>query len=1314
MIAVTLDGHLGEKYGRDWMLEIETPVDCLRLFIAQYPEFRKDLEDSELAGIGYRVVTVDEAGLPIEGLQWNIQGDRLLILPVAQGSGGIGRILAGVALVAVSLAVPAAAVGLTSMTTVGLMGGALILGGISQLLAPKSKSKKKEKDSSSSIGQALSVGSQGKPVPLLYGGPFYFDGLLPLSSGLTVNEFNAPRPAAFSASAPPATEGGALTTPDYYTSGAGGGGGKGGGGSRQPKEEANSLRSKSYAKILFLLGEGPIEGFGSEPLKNIFFDETPIQAQDGTYNYKEVAVDWRYGLNQQSSILGFAETEAETNVGVKVRASGGAIVRTITDSNADRATIRLSVPAFQVVDTKTGDVKGTSVQFRISMSINGGAAFTYLDASIDGKTSGAYERSYTIDLPKPATFWTISVTRLTPDATETTVSDELYWQSIKTSIDAPFTYPNSALLGIRLNSEQFSSIPNVGVKLYGLKIRVPDNYDPATRAYSGFWTGGFKLAWSDNPAWILYDLMLSDRYGFGRFINAGLIDKASLYTIAQYCDQLVPNGFGGLEPRFTCTARIDSDYDAKTLIDNIASTFRGMVYYAEGTIYATQDSPAVAARHYGPENVIEERDDSGQLTRPRFSYSGSGVKSRHTIALVTYYDKDDFNKPKVEPVIDEEGIRLYGYRPISIDGFGLTTRGGAHRSGEWLLYTEKNETETISFAAGAEGYLNRPGDVLDVSNPTRSGVPRSGRVLAVSGSAITLDKTPARLNLQGADNLLLINPSTYRANQFAITGVTANSAGQAVATVANLTITPVIYTPWVIQGSDILPEQWRVLSVLEKDPGEYGINGVKYDPTKWANVEYNLKLTPIKVSILGDISAAPTPPPSISVTEQLYVSRASGVRSKVNVSWGASKSSGIQDYRVEYRLASSSGAFEVLSTTSDLAAAWQDAPPGRYLFRVQAINILGLRSNYTQTEVELFGKTTPPADVTNLSISAANGNAQLVWSKTPDPDVKDGGWYIVRFTPRRQDVRWTDGFQVAQVAGAANFATAVLQSGTYMVKAYDSSGVESINFASVSSATLAIQELNTVAVIREQAVFAGVKTNMIAAGGVLQLAPDPASPNAPILFDSGTALFDARDGLFDGSIGIPNLLSGSYYFANSIDLGQVYNSRIVPNISTVIDNRQALFDSYTGLFDDYSGLFDNSNPADVSVRFQARFSDDAVTYTSWADLAIGDYSFRAVEFRLLVVSANEYTNALIDTLEVSVDMPDRLESGDAITGARVSYKVPFRLPPDVDYSPISSQPGDRFEKIDETTEGFRVMAYNNGQFVTRSFTWIARGFGEQK
>lgn len=671
-----------------------------------------------------------------------------------------------------------------------------------------------------------------------------------------------------------------------------GGGGKGGGGeTRTPQEDPESLRSRAEASFVAVMSEGEIEGFeeGVDPLKRIYLDGTPIKNQDGSLNFgvssfftgsssgangkgsfqPEIAasipslnrtsatgqvdslvIDYRTGTQNQDPMPGFDDVKTEQSVGVKLTRAAGAIVRTTTSNLLTKVRIRIGIGALFRIDITTGDVKGSTVQFNVQIRPLTGSVFVNDNKTISGKSRGPvdFEYEYALQGDGP---WVVTVTRLTPDSQVTGLTDDLYFKALVGINSQSFRYPNSSLLGIKIGADNFTAIPQIAVDLLGVKIKVPSNYNPLTRSYSGVWNGTFKTEWSNNPAWVFYDLLTNTRYGAGQFISESQVDKYSLYPIAQYCDELVPDGKGGLEPRLTFNAYITDRGQAYEVLNSMAAVFRGMLYFAEGTIVAIQDKPKTISKIFSPANVIQEVDDNGNISQAPFTYEGTARKARKTVALVSWNDPDDQYKAKTEYVEDREGLDRYGYQEVEIRAFGTTSQGQAQRIGRWTLLSDQLETEVVTFKTATEGFFILPGEIIGIADPAKGGKRYGGRIVSASVSGLTIDAP-----------FTIASGSTYQASVMLPSGtIETKSLTNAPGETSFLNLSsplsdiPVTGAPWVLQENSNGVRKFRVVSLTE-DEGIVTVLAALYDETKFDLVDQSTELGLIRTSIAGP-SVAP-------------------------------------------------------------------------------------------------------------------------------------------------------------------------------------------------------------------------------------------------------------------------------------------------------------------------------------------------------------------------------------------------------------------------------------------------------------------------
>ena len=595
----------------------------------------------------------------------------------------------------------------------------------------------------------------------------------------------------------------------------------GGGGGHTPVEAKESGRSKQLVKIVEAISEGEVYGL-ADGMKSIYFDKTPVQNKDGSYNFKNVQVEGRVGGQVQDLMAGFDTSEKEVGVGTLVK-KNLPLTRTVTDAKVSRLRLTIGVQSlFKQEDN--GDTNGTSVNFVITIGSR-----TY-PVSISGKYSSQYLQHHTFD-NLPSVPFIVKVERTTDDSTTQRLQNNTIWSSYTEIIDTEFAYPNTALMGVKFDSEYFSNIPTRTYDLLGLKVKVPSNYDTRTRQYTGMWDGTFKIDWTDNPAWVLYDVVTNKRYGLGGRLGEFGADKWALYQVAQYCDQLVPDGFGGQEPRFTCNVWLTEQRSAYQVINDICSIFRAMPVWNGQQLTVVMDRPADPVWTYTNANV----DESG------FSYTFSARKSRHNAIQVEYADKENSYEKAIEYVADDESIRKNGLNVKKITAFGCTSRGQAHRTALWLLQTEKLETKTVTFTVGAEGLMHIPGDIIKVADTHYAGTNIGGRVLAINGKTVTLDR---EITLSGNSYLSYINANAKHQN------IKIISVNGAEVTLDQPPLGLELYGVWSLTTQQVTSQLFKALSVKEEDKGKYTIMALQHEPQKEAIVDDGAKFEPVGTTVL--------------------------------------------------------------------------------------------------------------------------------------------------------------------------------------------------------------------------------------------------------------------------------------------------------------------------------------------------------------------------------------------------------------------------------------------------------------------------------
>ncbi|MFS6816532.1 host specificity protein J [Citrobacter meridianamericanus] len=723
--------------------------------------------------------------------------------------------------------------------------------------------------------------------------------------------------------------------------------------SRTPTEQPDDLQSVAKAKILVALGEG--EYAGQLTGKDIYLDGTALENADGSQNFSGVVWEFRSGTQAQNYIQGIPGTENEINVGSEI-SSATAWTRTFTNSQLSAVRLRLKWPSlFKQEDN--GDLVGYSINYAVDLQTDGGTWQTVLNTSVTGKTTSGYERSHRIDLPQTGSTWTIRLRKITADANSAKIGDTMTLQSFTEVIDAKLRYPNTALLYIEFDSSQFNgSIPQISCEPKMRVIRVPDNYDPETRAYSGTWQGAFKWAWTDNPAWIFYDLVVSDRFGLGHRLTAANIDKWTLYQVAQYCDQPVPDGKGGsgTEPRYTCNVYVQDRNDAYTVLRDFAAIFRGMTYWGGDQIVALADMPRDVDYAYTRANVIDGR----------FTYSSSTTKTRYTTALVSWSDPGNAYADAMEPVFEQPLVARYGFNQLEMTAIGCTRQSEANRKGRWGILTN-NKDRVVSFDVGLDGNIPQPGYIIAVSDELLSGKVMGGRISAVNGRVIKLDRVA---DAAAGDRLILNLPSGASQSR-TIQAVN----GESVTVTTAYSETPQAEAVWVVESDELYAQQYRVVSVSDNNDGTFSITGAWHDPDKYARIDTGAIIDQRPVSVI--------PPGNQSPPANIVISSFSVVQQNISV----------ETMRVSWDQAQNAIAYEAQWRRND--GNWVNVPrsstnsfdvsgiyAGRYLVRVRAINAAEISSGWGYSEEKtLTGKVGNPPKPVGFATTPINWGIRLNW-----------------------------------------------------------------------------------------------------------------------------------------------------------------------------------------------------------------------------------------------------------------------------------------------------------------------------------------------
>ncbi|HBL8962275.1 phage tail protein [Enterobacter hormaechei] len=731
--------------------------------------------------------------------------------------------------------------------------------------------------------------------------------------------------------------------------------------SRIPVEQPDDLQSVAKAKILMVLGEG--EFAGGLTARDIYLDGTPLQNADGSQNFSGVLWEFRPGTQAQDYIQGIPGTENEISVGTEV-SSETAWTHTFTNTQLSAVRLRLKWPTlFKQQDN--GDLVGYSINYVVELQTDGGSWQKVLDTNVTGKTTSGYERSHRIDLPKAGSTWTIRLRKITADANSAKIGDTMTLQSYTEVIDAKLRYPNTALLYIEFDSSQFNgSIPQIACEPRGRVIRVPDTYDPETRTYSGTWLGTFKWAWTDNPAWIFYDLVVSDRFGLGDRLTTANIDKWTLYQVAQYCDQMVPDGKGGsgTEPRYTCNVYIQERNDAYTVLRDFAAIFRGMTYWGDDQIVALADMPRDVDFTYTHANVIDGR----------FTYSSSTTKNRYTNALVSWSDPDNAYSDAMEPVFEQALVSRYGFNQLEITAIGCTRQSEANRKGRWGILTN-NKDRVVTFNVGEDGNIPQPGYVIAVADRNLSGRDLGGRVSVVNGRVLTLDRAP---DASSGDRMIVNLPSGV-AQSRTIQTITGNK----VTVTTAYSETPVAQAVWVIESDELYAQQYRVITVTDNNDGTFTIVGANHDPDKFDRIDTGAIIDQRPVSVIPPGNQSP--PANIVISSFSVVQQNISVETR-RVSWDQAQNA--IAYEAQWRRNDGNWVNVPRSSTTSF-----DVPgiyAGRYLVRVRAINAAEISSGWGYSEEKtLTGKVgNPPKPVGFIASENVVFGIELSWGFPANTD----------------------------------------------------------------------------------------------------------------------------------------------------------------------------------------------------------------------------------------------------------------------------------------------------------------------------------------
>ena len=1087
-------------------------------------------------------------------------------------------------------------------------------------------------------------------------------------------------------------------TQTKYVQGAGGGG-KGGGGAHTPTEADDTLQSIQFANVLDLVSEGEIQGL-DDGNKSIFLDNTPVQNADGSNNFSGYTVVTRNGTQAQNHIPGdFGSTQVERAVNIEVTNSTS-VTRNVLGTDVDRLRVTLTIPSLQKVEDD-GDIVGHTVDIKIQIQYDSGGFNDVVTDTISGKSSNRYQRDYMITLSS-STNVQVRMVRVSADETSSKIASTTIFQSFTEIIDEKFSYPNSALVALRFDSREFSSIPSRKYLIRGIKVKIPSNatVDTTTHlgriTYSGIWDGTFQAAtWCNDPSWCLYDLLISDRYGAS--IPEDTLDKYDFFSVSQYCNALVDDGKGGQEPRFSLNMLINSRAEVYNVIQEMTAIFRGIAYYGAGSLVLNQDKPTDSSYALGPSNVIDGL----------FTYTGTSQKARHTVATVAYQNYDTQGDTEFEYVEDHDAVAKYGIINKDIKAVGCYSQGQAHRIGKWTLLSEQNLTETCQFAVGIEsGIILRPGQVVDIADPVRAGVRRSGRVRSATTTQLTVDSsTNLSVSVATSDNdpkvSVMLPSGIAETRSIPAGGIQPQANGTATIDVTSaFSQTPTAGSVFLVQTSDIQSQQFRVLSVSENEDGVYGVSAAAYNGTIYDAVESDNELTNRDIT---NLSAVPNPVDSISVEEFLYET-GQGVFVGASVSWQHDRVN-ISEFRVQFRIDDDN--FETLTTASP-SITIRDIRAGNLQVQVQARNYLNRGSVITTNTFTIEGKTAPPQLITDTSdanyidfdMIPVNGQAKLTWRQSLDLDVRNGGHVRLRHSPNTANVTWSNSTSISEeIAGAATEAYADLKSGTYSMKFIDSGGRESQNFALIEYTKPELESTEEVSALSatEDPTFPGTKTNLSVDSVDQEL---EMAANGSVLHTTGEYEFNGNPFTLThvGSLRLESTLRARSYFPATNLLDDA------PDFDAIVD-------------------FDGTTPTTCDVKLYVRTTEDdpsgSPTYTSWRHFNNAEIKCRAFELKAEFETNDDTAQISVDQLRVKALMPFRSLSGEVTTSTTGDTTVNFGtgnrfyVKPSIGIIFAASNTTDYYViSNDSSGSSFDISVYNSSDSrIASTVRWNAVGYG---
>lgn len=1063
------------------------------------------------------------------------------------------------------------------------------------------------------------------------------------------------------------------------------------------KVDKDDLVSEQFVEILDLLCEGPIKGVVGGR-RGVFLEQTQVEDDRGKQNFEDTEIRFRTGENDQTRFKLIDNIEREVPVGIALT-KGSPIIRTITDVNVDAVRVTINVPQLQKIGSK-GKIKGSSVELEIATKYSGDATWNIeLERKINGRTSDLYQKDYKVELN--GTFPVdIRVRRLSKDSDDPQEVNAISWSSYTEISRERLRYPNSALVALRFSAEQFGSIPERMYLVDGLEILLPNNAsvtDDGRVTYSGAWDGTFSTTrrWCCDPAWILWDLLTNTRYGTGDHIQSAQLDKWAFFAASQYANALVPDNRGGFEQRFACNVNIQTSEEAYTLINNLCSVFRAMPFWAAGALTINHDRPQASVAQFSLANVGPEG----------FAYGNSSLKGRPTVAVVRYMDLDAMDVEFVE-VQDQAALAKWGVVKAEIEAFACTSRSQAERVGEWLLYSEWYESQTIEFTSSLEaGIVCRPGSVVEVLDPLRSGQRRGGRVVSATTTAVTVDSA-SDLTGTGTLTVTMADGSLEKRAVVSIAGNVINTAAFSAA--------PQPGAVWGHDVPDVRPSLWRIVKVSEAERGQYRLSGVAYNESKYDYIERSRPLAFRDIGILNDLPPAPIN----LVAESILYEENGSVYIRIVVTWESVP--GVGEYRILWRQDDDNWSSAVVSRNDYNI---DQASPGTYVVLVRS------RRGFVESEHAVLvhvesGVTAPPQDVTGLTLIPINEqSATLRWDPSTELDVQLGGSLLIRHSiSTTGTATWEDSIElVPPVGGNQTEKLIPLINGTVLVKWQDLSGNRSINAATVLvTLPTPLPRLLLVEYLEHDTSppFDGDVVDMVYDAGLDALVLAGGG-----LFDDLTGPLDDLTGDWDDLTGPTDVTSaGSYNFGSTFAAAPgVFDINVRRYIEAGPVVVGSLFDDRRGDIDDWPGNWDGDlvDGTDATMYVRATLDDPTGTPTwgPWRVLTNNLIRARGLQFKLEAVSRDPSQNIAVTSLGAVVEVQQRTESSAQLraTGAEpITFTEAFYETPTIGIMAPNIASGVYYQITNRSRTGFTITFRNSSNtIVDRDFFYTAVGYGRE-